>query len=121
MKALATATLTALTVAACGGGGGGADPAAIVTVAVFRTLGSTQCTGGGTSADTLQNLLVNAGVEVVAASCGVDGVFRAPVCGTSDGRIGVFDVAQEHVSLATALGFSLLTTLPDAQRQPCGN
>jgi hypothetical protein len=120
MKKLITGVLVASTVVACGGGGGGGEPAAIVTVAVFRTLGSTQCQGGGTTAATLQNALINAGVEVVAASCGLDGVFRAPVCGTSDGKIGVFDVATEHLSIATALGFSLLTTLPNAQRQPCG-
>lgn len=118
MKKLVTATLVALTVAACGGGGDDAE--ARLTVAVFRSLGSTQCTGGGTTAAALQNALINAGVQVVAATCGVDGQVRAPVCGESDGKIAVFDVALGHESVAQALGFALLATLPNAQRQPCG-
>jgi hypothetical protein len=79
---------------------------------VYLLLGSLQCSGGGTTAGKLQQQLIDAGVEVIAARCGFDGVPRPALCGASDGRIAMFDVAEAHAVLALALGFALLSTLP---------
>ena len=118
MKKL-TALLLALSTVSCGGGGDDDTQAQQVTVAVFKSLGSSYCVGGGTPAGVLQNALVNAGVQVISASCGIDGIPRAPLCGTSNGVIGIFEIALGHASVAEALGFGLLATLPNAQRTPC--
>lgn len=117
MKALNGLVLAlAAAAAACGGGSsGGVDE----TLSVYRYLGSVQCTGGGTSLSTLERQLLDAGVRVAAASCGLDGKAYAAVCGGPDGRIGVFDVAAQHASVAQALGFDLLSRLPGAVRAPC--
>jgi hypothetical protein len=111
------ALVLVLSSAACGGGGDDAEARA--TVAVFKSLGRTQCTGGGTTAAALQNALINAGVQVVAASCGTDGAAQPSVCGAPDGAIAIFDVEVGHQSVAQALGFALLATLPNAQKLPC--
>jgi hypothetical protein len=116
-KPMALLLLLALAATSCGGGGDDAEARA--TVAVFKSLGRTQCTGGGTTAAALQNALINAGVQVVAASCGTDGSAQPAVCGSSDGAIAVFDVALGHESIAQALGFALLASLPAAQKLPC--
>lgn len=117
MKKL-TALVLALSTVSCGGGGDDDAPSQ-ATVAVFKSLGQSYCVGGGTPTGVLQNALVNAGVQVIAASCGIDGIPRAPLCGTSNGVIGIFEIALGHASVAEALGFSLLATLPNAQQTPC--
>lgn len=119
MKVLKSSVLAlvAAAAAACGGGSsGGAEE----TLSVYRYLGSVQCTGGGTSLSTLERQLLDASVRVAAASCGLDGKAYAAVCGAPDGRIGIFDVAAQHASIAEALGFDLLSRLPGAVRAPCG-
>jgi hypothetical protein len=97
----------------CGGGSNDSDGSNVpAAVAVYLLLGSVQCFGGGTTAGKLQQQLIDAGVEVIAARCGLDGVTRPALCGESDGRIAMFDVAEAHAVLALALGFALLSTLP---------
>lgn len=126
LKAIALAIATAAAATACGGGGsadvsgGGSGSGTDQTLSVYRYFGSVQCTGGGTSLSALERQLVDAGVRVAAASCGVDGRAYIALCGAPDGRIGVFEVGSQHAALAQALGFSLLSSLPDAVRVPCG-
>jgi len=111
LAALAAAMLTS----ACGGGGDNTTAA----VAVYKELGSLQCTGGGTSVSALQTQLAVAGIEALAASCGLDGNVHPAVCGAPDGRIGIIDVRPAQAQLATTLGFAMLSTLPAPVRQAC--
>jgi hypothetical protein len=91
-------------------------PAAI---AVYALLGSLQCSGGGSTAGELQQQLIARGIDVIEARCGLDGVPRPALCGESDGHIAIFDVAQAHAVLALAIGFALLSTLPNASVIEC--
>lgn len=72
---------------------------------VYKSNGSMQCTGGG--------------VAVQSSSCGFDGNAHITVCGASDGRIGIFEIATADLAAAQALGFAPLPTLPDATRTAC--
>jgi hypothetical protein len=104
-------------ISACGGGGGGAPDA---SVALYRYLGSVQCTGGGVSLSALERQLQDAGIGVLAASCGADGNAYAALCGAPDGRIGILEVPEDKAALAATLGFAPLANLPAAVRLPCG-
>jgi hypothetical protein len=101
--------------ASCGGGGG-SGPA---VVAVYSSLGSLQCSGGGSTLTQLQQSLINLGVQVLASRCGLDGVLRPALCGTPDGRIGIFEVEDAELAIALTLGFALLSTLPNAVDAAC--
>ncbi|TCP04338.1 hypothetical protein EV684_10291 [Rubrivivax gelatinosus] len=60
-----------------------------------------------------------AGVQASAPRCGHDGRVRAAMCGMSDGRILVVDVPQAALDQVRALGWRLLSELPDARVQAC--
>jgi hypothetical protein len=106
-------SIAAAALVACGG----ADPPSAKSM--FISLGSLQCTGGGTSLPVLRAELEAAGVPVLAASCGSDGLARPAVCGIGDGRIAIMEFAQLDVAAATALGYAPLSLLPDASAGPC--
>ena len=82
------------------------------TALVFKSLGSVQCTGGGTTLSALDAQLTAAGVQVLAAMCGHDGLIHAAVCGAPDGAIAIFQVPAAQQSTAEMLGFPLLSTAP---------
>jgi len=112
--------LAVLVLAAAGSACGGGDSAAETTIAVYKQLGSLQCTGGGASLASLERQLAEAGIRVAAATCGLDGNAYAAVCGGPDGRIGIFDVEAQQAPLASPLGFAPLSGLPAAVRGACG-
>lgn len=89
------------------------------TVSVYLVLGSRQCQDGGRTLAEVQKMLTDAGVRVLAAGCGSDGMMYPAVCGAPDGRIAILDVPPEQVEAARKLGFSLLTERPRAQRLAC--
>ena len=101
--------------AACGGGG----DATISAVSVYKYAGSVQCTGGGNSLSEMGSQLTAAGIPVISSTCGTDGKVYAAVCGGSDGRIGIFEIAEHHSQAASAVGFASLSNLPDATNIPC--
>ena len=107
---------TAATVAACGGGD--SEPTTS-TVNLYKHAGSVQCGGGGLTLSSMERELVEAGVRVVAASCGNDGAVHPALCGLPDGQIGIFEVAASHAQAASALGFSPLSRQPAATSTPC--
>ena len=113
--ALAALALMA-TLPACGGGSSSLIPE---TVAMYAPLGSLQCTGGGSSLATLQQKLTSAGVQVLGASCGLDGLVRPDVCGAPDGRIAILDVPLEYIPVALTLAFARLGSLPNATKVAC--
>lgn len=100
----------------CGGGSGGGAPQVL---AVYTSFGSVQCSGGGTTLGALQGELVSLGIQVFAARCGLDGVPRVAVCGEPDGRIAMFDIDEAQAVIVLALGFALLSTLPNASATAC--
>lgn len=110
---MALAILASL--AACGGSGG--DGAA--STRVIKSLGSLQCSGGGVTLAALQGQLSAANVKVSAAACGTDGLAQSTVCGSPDGKIGIFDIPAEQAGAAAAAGFVAITTLPTAKAVPC--
>jgi hypothetical protein len=108
------ATACALATTACGGGGDAPAP-----VAIYKSLGSLQCSGGGTTVSVLQQQLAVAGIQALAASCGIDGLGHVAACGAADGRIGIIDIPAQALQLATTLGYSPLSVLPAPLRQAC--
>lgn len=109
---LTSAVLALLT--ACGGG---EDEEA--SSKVFKSMGSLQCSGGGVSLAALQAQLTAAKVQVRSAACGTDGLATSTVCGSPDGRIGIFEISPAQAGAAAAAGFTLLSTVPTAKTIPC--
>jgi hypothetical protein len=86
---------------------------------VYKSLGSTQCYGGGTTVIALSQQLSNANIYVLSSTCGQDGLGHPAVCGASDGAIGIFDIPVAQQADALNLQFSLLSTLPSATVVAC--
>lgn len=109
------------TLASCGGGSDNTQDqtAGTVTVSVFKSNDTAQCTGGGVSLAALEGQLNAAGVTASAKSCGNNGLVYATVCGAPDGKIGIFDIPATQVQAASAAGFGLLSTLPNASKTGC--
>lgn len=88
-------------------------------VSLYKYIGSAQCNGGGTPLAAMKRQLIDAGIQVHASACGGDGKFYPAVCGASDGRIGIFDIASAQVPAASTLGFAPLSSLPSATKTAC--
>lgn len=88
-------------------------------VSVYKSAGSVQCSGGGLTPAQMQIELTGAGIGVISAACGANGNGVIAMCGGPDGQINVFEVQAADVAAAQALGFALLTGLPNAVRIPC--
>lgn len=109
---IALAVLASL--AACGGG----DDATSGT-RVIKSLGSLQCSGGGVTLAALQGQLTAANVKVGSATCGTDGLAGPTVCGSPDGKIGIFEISAEQAGAAASAGFVPITSVPTAKAFPC--
>lgn len=88
------------------------------TSVVYRSLGSRQCEGGGLTLLQTQSILEAAGVQVLSASCGNDGLMRVALCGANDGKIALLDIPQSQNQLALSAGFILAAGLLYV-RTPC--
>lgn len=102
-------------IAGCGGG----NSAAPIPVAMVKTLGSLQCSGGGSSLSAIVKQLTDAGVGALSSSCGDDGLPRIALCGVPDGRIAIVEVPSDQTSAAQALGFAPLANFPTAVKAAC--
>ena len=100
-------------VAGCGGGD---EP---TTTDVYAARGSLQCSVGGVTLAQQLAQLEGAGVAVVSASCGSDGVPRITQCGTPSGEIGVFTIPSNQVGAASSSGFLPLSRLAGATKTAC--
>lgn len=107
--------LTVLAALAACGGAATEDSGAMV----IKSFGSLQCSGGGTSLAALQGQLVAANVKVVVAACGTDGLARPAVCGSPDGKIGIFEISSTQADAAAAAGFVPASSVPTAKAVPC--
>ncbi|MFA6971334.1 MAG: hypothetical protein WC208_08040 [Gallionella sp.] len=88
-------------------------------VYLYKYLGSVQCTGGGTSLQTMKLQLADAGIPALTSSCGTDGKVYVAVCGAADGRIGIFEVPAAQAQAASTLGFAPVSRLPAATKLAC--
>jgi len=113
MRILLPALAVVASLTACGGSGDDDG------IKVFKTMGSLQCTGGGVSLAALQGQLTAANVQVRFAECGTDGRPTPTVCGSPDGKIGIFEISPAQSAAASAAGFAPLSTLPGAKTAPC--
>lgn len=115
----ATPALTLVLVLALSGCGR-SDDEARSTVRVFTYAGSTHCSpGSGATLAQMAAPLKDAGVQVVSAACGKDGLLHAAKCGANDGRIGVFEIAVKDAKKADSLNYAKAGTLPDLSVGEC--
>lgn len=91
----------------------------VAPVRVAKPLGSVQCSPGGLTAADLSRQLAAAGVKVLASSCATDGRMHAAMCGASDGRLGVVEIAAADLKAAEAAGFKPLAHWRGAAAVPC--
>lgn len=114
MRLLLPVLAVVASLAACGGSG-----EEDTGIKVFKSMGSLQCSGGGVSLAALQAQLTAANVQVRSAACGTDGQPTPAICGSPDGRIGIFEISAAQGAAAAAAGFTSLSTLPGAKTIPC--
>ena len=102
------------------GGCGRGDDESRSTVRVFTYAGSTHCSpASGSSLAEMAAPLKDAGVQVVRAACGKDGLLHTAKCGANDGRIGVFEIAVKDAKKADSLNYAKAGTLPDMSVGEC--
>ena len=92
---------------------------ASASVSLYMRAGSVQCAAGGLSLIEMQRKLTDAGIQVLTANCGSDGMAHIALCGADDGRIGIFEVPATQAQDALVLGFEPLSGLPDATTVVC--
>ena len=88
-------------------------------VRIYQDAGSTQCQEDGQSLEQMERQLTDADIPFSAAACGTDGKMYTAMCGSPDGKIGLFEIAPEHLQQARALGFEARANVPDAAETEC--
>ncbi|GGC15291.1 hypothetical protein GCM10007205_25280 [Oxalicibacterium flavum] len=88
-------------------------------VRVFQSFGTTQCSAADVDLASALRGLKDAGIRVIDASCGVDGLMRVAMCGAGDGRIAIAEIDAGDLQRAQDLGFALLNSAPEAKVVPC--
>ena len=101
-----------------GCGGGDANPGDAASAMVYKYRGSVQCGTRGSSLAAMSVELIDAGITVLSARCGSDGLIHAAVCGASDGVINIFEIPANQVASAQSLSFAPLSALPSATELP---
>ena len=96
--------------------GGGED---VANTQVIKSFGSLQCSGGGVTLSALQGQLAAANIKVGAATCGTDGMALPTVCGSPDGKFGIFEIPATQAGAAAAAGFAPASSVPTARAVPC--
>ncbi len=89
------------------------------TARVFKSFGTTQCSGGDVDLAAVLRGLKDTGIRVLDASCGVDGLARVAMCGAGDGRIAIAEIDAGDLRRAQDQGFALLSSVPEAKVVPC--
>lgn len=70
---------------------------------------------GGISVTTHGQLLIDENIELHCAQKGDDGMSYTESCGSETGSINIFTIHTKDLGTAESLGFSRLSSLPDAQ------
>lgn len=119
MRLISVILTSTLFIAACANTTGKNSPD--TTTAVYKYVGSVQCQKSETSITAMENQLINAGIRLFSSACGNDGKMRITMCGAPDGQIYIFNIPTSQTDVAHTLGFSPLTSLPEAIWIPCRN
>jgi len=87
---------------------------------VFKYSGAIQCEpGSGTSLAAMQRELTDAGIDVICAQTGGDGLNRIQLCGSASGAINIYTIRTANLPDAEALGFASVLTLSEYQDSAC--
>ena len=100
---------------------GGEQAPGSATLSVYRGTGAVQCSGGGSTLDEDRKRLTDAGIQVLAASCGTNGRMFAQRCGGATGEIHIFDIPVLQKKAALDRQFRPLSELPTARKLNCGS
>ena len=85
-------------------------------VRVYQDDQAISCVDLGTvSVKTHGKLLIDKNVKLHCSQKGHDGMAYPQSCGSATGSINIFTIHDKDLSEAESLGFSLLSTLPDAE------
>ena len=95
------------------------QPPVSSTTKVVKSFGTVQCEPSSVTLASVVQPLRDAGVRVVNATCGTDGMMRPAVCGAGDGRIAIVDIAGADLSKAASAGFVSISKAPDASAIAC--
>lgn len=90
-----------------------------VEMKVYKYDGSLRCEGGGVPLDEMQAELTEAGVTVLCAQTGHDGLARPQVCEAQTGNINIFTISGADLEQARELGFSRVEKLSEYSDEPC--
>ncbi|MDO5632810.1 MAG: hypothetical protein Q4G22_13380 [Paracoccus sp. (in: a-proteobacteria)] len=82
------------------------------TAQVFKSFGTTQCNPAPERLETLAAELTGAGITVLDQTESDDGMMRITLCGSPDGRIGVFTIPSDQTAQAETAGFQLWDQSP---------
>ena len=97
-----------------------AQDTAGTTLRVFTYAGSSHCSpASGSTLAEMGAPLKDAGVHVVSAACGKDGLLQTAKCGANDGRIGIFEIPVKDAKKADSLNYAKAGTLPDMSVGEC--
>ena len=89
---------------------------------VFHYSGAVQCQPtSGISLAEMQMQLTNAGIDVVCAQTGADGMNYPAVCGGQTGEINIYQIREENLEDAINLGFTPVIALPNYADLACVN
>ena len=64
-------------------------------IGIYQDAGSTQCQDDGLSLAQMQKQLEAAEIPFTDAACGTDGRMYTAMCGSPDGKIGLFQIARQ--------------------------
>ncbi|MGJ8682567.1 DUF6174 domain-containing protein [Paraglaciecola sp.] len=84
-------------------------------VRVYQDDQALGCDAAGISVETHGKLLIDEGIELHCSQKGHDGMAYDESCNSETGSINIFTIHDKDLAEAESLGFSRLSTLPDAQ------
>ncbi|MFC3116727.1 hypothetical protein [Cellvibrio fontiphilus] len=90
-------------------------------VKVFKADQSVQCESEGIALDDARLELASAGIDVICAQKGHDGLNRIAMCGADTGSLNVFVIHPNNLVDAEKLGFQSTSELPEYQDRVCEN
>jgi len=91
----------------------------VTTLWVFKSAGTTQCSGQHVELSRFAEQLHSGGVGIVSSSCGTDGGIYPAACGFPDGRIAAFEISTNDAESATKIGFIPLGQAREAKVGSC--
>lgn len=104
-----------LALSGCNDSGGSDD-----FIKVYKDSGAVQCEpDSGTSVESMQQELVQAGIDVQCAESGSDGHAYATVCGGKAGDINIYTIPTANLPDAEKLGFASVIDVPNYTGSSC--